>query len=460
MKPVTLFILLATGFGIVFALVTAPFHAPDEHRHYLRVFSYAMGSVWEPHAMPRSVIAYHDQVDARAWDQYYRKRDPSRPLYTLEEWKDRLRNPGLNRADSFIYDPLTNVAFIYSPIPYLPGILAMAAGYAVEAPPGLLLYLARFALLAAGIGVLAYAIRLLPIMQWPLCLVSLIPMTVFVRSSITTDTLTTGFAILLFSLVLRHIVSERAVGMKNIAVMSVVALLLSLCKSGYFLVPAMMLLIPRQRFSSPKIYVVAILSIVVLPIAASLGWNFAASGHVVQQGAPQGTSVHDQMRFILKQPMDYIIVLGKTFVSSDFIKNMVDRPLIGALGSLDRPIPHAVTYPYTLGLLLVLLSQGLNGWQPARWQRWLAGGLFLATLVIVLTLLYLQFTPVGHSIIIGFQGRYLYPILPLIMLALLPVHGLKRLAWFGARPALVITLLSIVGLGWGVWVMLSKDYVL
>jgi len=61
-----------------------------------------------------------------------------------------------------------------------------------------------------------------------------------------------------------------------------------------------------------------------------------------------------------------------------------------------------------------------------------------ATIAIILTLLYMQWTRVGAPTVDGFAGRYLYPLVPLILLAL-PSGKIP-----GGKPGYVVALLAIV----------------
>jgi uncharacterized membrane protein len=74
----------------------------------------------------------------------------------------------------------------------------------------------------------------------------------------------------------------------------------------------------------------------------------------------------------------------------------------------------------------------------------------VVTVLIILTLLYLQWTRLGGRVIDGFNGRYFYPVAPLLLLAI-PAGRKKP---FPLPPAAMVLLLGIVSVAstcWTTW---------
>jgi uncharacterized membrane protein len=69
-----------------------------------------------------------------------------------------------------------------------------------------------------------------------------------------------------------------------------------------------------------------------------------------------------------------------------------------------------------------------------------------AFLVLTMTLLYVQWTGLGKDTIDGFQGRYLFPVLPLLLVLVRATP--RRLAALGGCALLAP---SIVGLAAMIW---------
>jgi uncharacterized membrane protein len=65
-----------------------------------------------------------------------------------------------------------------------------------------------------------------------------------------------------------------------------------------------------------------------------------------------------------------------------------------------------------------------------RCGPWIRGIFFLIAIIQTLVIclpLYLTYTPVGYGQVLGFQGRYLFPIAPLLMVAL--SSDIRKISW-------------------------------
>ncbi|HEY7136249.1 MAG TPA: DUF2142 domain-containing protein [Acidimicrobiia bacterium] len=123
----------------------------------------------------------------------------------------------------------------YSPLPYLPS----AAGVGVARIVGLdfagILHLARFGQLLAFVGIVFLAIRRTPWAKWPLCAAGLLPLSLFVASTVTPDAITAAFAFLVVSSALR--MTARPTTMRAMLTEALVlSAALALCKPTYWIV--------------------------------------------------------------------------------------------------------------------------------------------------------------------------------------------------------------------------------
>ena len=122
--------------------------------------------------------------------------------------------------------------------------------------------------------------------------------------------------------------------------------------------------------------------------------------------------------------------------------------------------------PVTMPLLLIVAVAGLLAAtilsdapiapRPLRSSqtRLLAAAIVVLTLGLILTLLYLQWTRLGGPVIDGFNGRYLYPLAPLILLMIpatgKPLFRLPSSAWLLA--------LAVVSVGGTFWTTVQTYY--
>ena len=119
-------------------------------------------------------------------------------------------------------------------------------------------------------------------------------------------------------------------------------------------------------------------------------------------------------------PTAFLTVLSDTLSSTEFLLNGIVTGITGYLGELDAPLPFLVSAMVLLQLAIILILAQPDETRPTRWTRLWCAAIFFGTLLLTLVALYVQWNPVGNAYIHGFQGRYLYPVLPLLLVALLP----------------------------------------
>ena len=172
-----------------------------------------------------------------------------------------------------------------------------------------------------------------------------------------------------------------------------------------------------------------------------------------------GVNSAEQVAYILGDPVTYALDLTRFMFSYLNPINMADLSVKFAyLGIVDG----------VLFILLVLVSclvmdpicaKSLNpGADNFMRFRLAAVFIFFTTVALIASALYVAFTPVGSHSIAGVQSRYLTPLLPVILLALIPVEyrGFSRL------PALTWGRVSLAAMGlvtmYGIWTKIASHY--
>jgi uncharacterized membrane protein len=271
------------------------------------------------------------------------------------------------------------------------------------------------------------AIRAVPVHKHALAAVALLPPILFNRSTLDADQFTVGLAFFFLALVIREIAGTGRIGTRTLAAMAIGAFILAQCKSAYLLLPLLSLAIPVSRFGSVKSKFLACALICLPGIIASFAWMIALKlsyfDNILQYRTWSGVvRPQDQMQLILSQPLGYASIVLTTIFATSFIPKTV-LEFLGAVGPAG-PLPLAF-YPVALTLLAGVIFSGPRITAPALTSsrlRSFAIGIAAATVLIVLTLLYVQWTRYLGPVIEGFQGRYLYPLAPLLLLVI-PAAG-------------------------------------
>ena len=437
--PHCLFVLFACLEAAVLIALIPPLAGGNETNNFRRVAAISAGHVLvEPASVPRGVADLLDLADAQ---------NPERtklpPPYSTAEFRALAAVP--LRADVRA-TLLPNPIAVLNPVAYVPQVLAYWFGEVLGWTPLTLFYLGRIAGAAAGIALTAAAIRRMPCSRYGLAALALLPTIVFSRSTLDADQVTNGLAFLFAAMFFAAIVARERMSAGSLAVLAGTAFLMAQCKSAYLVLLLLALAIPAERFASRRAWFMAMALIILPGTLADVAW-IAALKHTYFAGIRYrtyaGIVVPDaQIAHILRSPLSFVHVLLRTLFAPSF----VSASLLGFLGVFGPPVEMPVICYILLltALTLVLVGEGRqDGPKMSSLMRLLALGSFAAGVVLILTLLYVQWDGVGAQVIRGFQGRYLYP-LAAPLLALLP--GRRPVTYFGLDTASWTTVLASISL--------------
>ncbi len=411
-SPDKVFISLAAAFGLLFVFLTPPFQVPDEPNHFYRAFQISEGQFTSvkqegdiggrvPASLVQAVRTYVPLIFV-----------PGERML-LEDLLNSWRQP--LKPDERQFASFPNTAH-YSPVPYLPQAVGIRIGKTFNLPAVALLYLGRIFNLACW-GILVFAaIRLTPVYPWLLALLALIPMSLFEAASMSADAVTNGLAFLTIAGFYRCAFDRtQGVGKKELLTLTAVTVLLSFSKTAYFPALGLFLLIPMVKLGSWKRYFAAFALLVGANILALAAWSYfgdvAANLHLLETRlSPFPDTDHlRQLRFILADIPRYVEILGRTAINQF---NGLSWQFIGILGWLDTPLPRIFVQS---GLGLLFFCSILENRPDADITSRCKGILWvyaIGTSVLVVTMQYLTWTPVGAAEIRGLQGRYFFPVAP------------------------------------------------
>ena len=215
----------------------------------------------------------------------------------------------------------------------------------------------------------------------------------------------------------------KKLGAKDLALMDLAMFVACGPKAIYFLLFLPLFFFKKDKFVSPRqrrrfliatgCVTAVILASFMLPFVVNMG------GYGDVRGG-SGISAVGQVKFILTRPLDYAGILLRFlgfYVSGQQLQNF--NNMFAYLGA-----PHV--FWGTLSALIVVYAACTDRKRDDNYENMrlfrLVGVLSaLITLVCAATALYVDFTPVGHDTVLGFQFRYIFPML--IPFALLAVPG-------------------------------------
>lgn len=431
--------LIALAFGFLFIALTPPFGAGDETAHFERSYEMATGAALGAEGLPAGMQALIDDAFGTVKSGEAVKRED------LDRWAATPL-----QAETIVPypEPLRAVLRLHSPLCYVHLAPVAAAGLAVGSPPLAMFYLGRLAALLAGVFLVRAAIGAAPEMfRAPLAFLGLLPTTLVYFSALNIESLLIGLGFLFFALVARAAAApEQRLGARAIALLALTGFFLGQFKSGYLLAPAIALLIPASAFGSRARWLGA-MALIILPGAiASLAWAIVVKTAMLE-GAVYSTfdgnrvAPGEQLAAVIADPIGYAGVVARTLFASD-APGAALKMFFGVAGWTNIPLAPPF-YAFLIGAFFLVLMSGEKAPAAMRnfYARAILGGVFLATCLAILTLVYFQWNGVGASTIEGFQGRYVIAIAPMLF-ALAPLQlsmlaaPRRRLALAFGAPAI------------------------
>ena len=438
LRPEAWFLLLGALFGSAMAVVTPPFQVPDEANHFNRAYSISQGEIVLGKEtggafMPKSLHTLFFAVSEGLQFHPERKQDPKRLIQAL-------RIPLRQKEKSYI---LIGTVASYSPVIYAPHVTAILLGRFLNLPLLATFYLARLFSLLFWLLLTAAAIRVAPYGKSFLLTASLMPMPLFLAASCSPDGTILGVSALFFAFLFRLSLRPTPPSRGEWLLLAFFCGFLALCKSLYTLLTAslVVLLLPKPRdvlegpsargFSARTLRNILLCLGLALALACLWAWM---NRHIpLYRYVPQ-IDPSLQLRRALADPLGTLALLFSSLWEQGL---GVFRQMVGVLGWVDTVLPMPV---YTAYSLLLLGSVLLDGNPFPLAVRLTLALLFIGTLLAVYFGLYLVWTPVGWGRVVGTQGRYFLPMLPLLGGALGLFRCERVCRWI---PLLLIPLLLI-----------------
>ena len=417
--------LLAGGiFGILLIFLIPPFQNPDEPAHTFRVFHLAEGHLQGTQLADRSggyVPAWLIQLDS---SMRYLRNHPEARMHPLEQdWQDH----------SFRFADFPNVSY-YFPVGYLPFVLVARMTEWLGWSGPRVIFLLRITGLILWLMSIFWLMQAVPMGRLLTFVVALLPGTLAVVCSISADVTSLVLVVLWLTLMLR----KKAVRSEWLVT---VALLFTLQRPNWWPLTLLILLQPqsvRQTWIKMANILIPLLGTMAYVLMIRHEFITYSNYNPAFRDALQinpGVDPQAQLSYVFHDPQFFLHALFDTWLD---IFGPVTRHLVGKFGWGAN---YVSWYGFAAGLFALILAASTNRDRFHRLEK--LGFLWIAVAVVLMTslILYLQWNPVGSTYIHGINGRYLIPILPLLLLAIpWRFHQLPR-------QNMVVGILMVMALG-------------
>ncbi len=441
--------------GAAFIAVTPPGLNPDEPAHVFRAYQVAHGGLVADEARGIEGISDGDPGGyvPTAWPRLFDDAHFTRGFDDPTSFRDldwaalgSIHDDG-DRA----WQTFTNTVQ-YPPVAYVPQVVALRIGEALDMGVLAQLELGRALGLLVVAGLLLAAALLAPVGRLLFFVVGLLPSVVAQAASFSADGVTIGLCVLATALALRWALREGAPGWWRWVVLGGLFVAVALVKPTYAPLAVIVAAIPvLNRAARRPASLVSAAAVVAVAGVVTLGWLRATSW--VTQGVNPLNDPATQKTFLLHHPFVFV----KAVFRSLFLdyptgltteKGEIWRGVFGAFAWLRAPLPMVFVLLLTVALVLALLTvepRERDAVERLRtgvlWRVAVGVGALVAVLGVCLAL-YVYYTVNEGQWLQGLQGRYFLPVLPALLLLfvggrLVSSRGI-RVAVFAVAAASVV----------------------
>lgn len=412
---------------VLFSLLFPPFSAPDEYHHYL-------SSYWLSNCLiGESVIDGPDTIEMRRddWNLYsdFGRRDESLDYQTFTidatSYQKIVDEFSVLKQNEGTVDVPEELMFSFSlgnenVVAKLGSVFGLFLGKTLGLGAYPVFYLGRICSALFFVACAVAAAYLTPVGRNAIVAISFFPMTLHLASSYSYDGGTIGLSFLLLALALRALFAEGQVSRATFAALALSAICLAPCKAVYVLELVLIVILPSCRFASRRAALIYKLTVLSCAALAVFVFKFATvatlSGGTTVFMFP-GESTYS-LTDLLSDPWGTVALFFRTLVVSgdSYIISVVGANLGWLQGNLGTPF--FLIGAYVFGAAYA--AQRSDDDNLAISSLWRCVFLIIACAVwfAVMLSMAVAWTPNTMDTIQGVQGRYILPVLPLLLLAM------------------------------------------
>lgn len=400
LKPEKIFLITVPIIGVFYIIAMPTYRSHDELYHWYRAYEVSMGVMNEqiedgalgtvmPEAVRDFMTVKSNQI-------------------TYDDFKESI-NTRLDETDiSRIY---SETQAVYSFVSYIPQAIGIFVARHITSRAMLVAYAGRFVNLACSLAFLYLAIKNIPFGKNIVLLMSYIPIALEGVASLSADALTISMSALYISYVLKLAFDNKveSVGIKQLGLLTIMSIVVALCKIVYIPFVFLTMLIPKEKFKDRKKWI-KIIAVMLIAIIVNLLWLKKASQYLAYFRDADSSY---QVKNILSNPIRYVQIVLYT-LNNDFTRYFAQ--MFGKDLGWGEFVNISYLIPMMLGGLAIWIFMTDKEAKPKlnRYSQLVIAFVVLSIIALIFTSLYVQWTPVNRDEVWGIQGRYFIPLLPLI----------------------------------------------
>ncbi len=423
-KAVTVFLTVFFT-GVMYHIALPVFSAPDEETHFNTAY-----------ALSSKTFDY----DFEYHSDYFPKRncDENRVFtdYNTSVFSYRYIYQNINRSttasDIELIAPYSPHLYMFD-LPYYVPSLVITACRILELNEVITAFAARGANLILYCIAVTLAWYFIPFFKNGLLAIALLPMTIHTGTSLSYDSMTLIISFLIISLALNCAYTDSKTDIKKLAALSTLCIIIAPIKIIYILLILLLFIIPNEKFKNSnwrwkyKIGTVVTSSLflmffhgfrfieflsILFPVASA-----AELQTIVETPVPLDASVTFSLSYLLSHPGVALKLISNSFFTKfTFYFGTIFGAALGYLNLAQVDINPVIIFAFVIVMFTAFIPHKDD--KPLTVPFKLIN-LFIFIAVTGATVLRcIMWTPIDYDFIWGFQGRYLLPVLPLLMMSL------------------------------------------
>ncbi len=403
-KPENIFILFALIFGILLVFLIPPFQVADEPNHFFR--SYQISTLQFIGHKRKDMSGGYIPISIKEFQKPYlnlikNTENKISPNFTLKQLKTNTDYKKLEFTD------FRNTVLYFSAA-YTPQAIGIAISRYLNAMPIFIFYTGRILNLLYFIILTYIAIKKIPIFKWALTLLALMPMTIYQASSLSVDAFLNSTCFFLIAYIFNCAYSDRK-RIKKLELFNIVffSILVVLTKLAYIFIPFLFLLIPKNKFKTGENYYITFFTMFFLIVVSAFLWGISIQSLYLP--ANIGVNPHEQFQFILTHPKTFLFATGQRLADAGLWYSM-----IGNLGWRDNLLPFSICITYLIFFVISILLDENKKLSINFKDKAVIFFITILSILSVAFFIYLSWDAVGAKKLVGVNGRYFIPFLPLL----------------------------------------------
>lgn len=410
-KPEHIFVILGVGIGILYTFVWTPYSCPDEYAHFSTVYYYSSELLNEP------TLNDEGNVLARAEDLRITPHESNSRKYAYSLYEDWNYTAETDELVSLEHDPLPNIL----PAAYIPQIIAVTLVRLFGLGNVVMWILGRMLALAFYLVLGYFAIKFIPFAKRAMMILLLGVSSLQQAASFSYDCVMNACAFLFVGYLLYLAYEKDKITVIDWVLLFALSIIFAPIKIIYVVMIFAVFLIPNYKIAANKIKalclkIALILSncLVVFALRMSNIAAISTESSVVTDGRVQ--QGYDLVT-ILKNPLKVIVLWADTLRVKpvDYLRHM--------FGGVESANGVSISWTIIMGFF-ILLAFALILEKSEKVIDMKGKIIGVSISVILLAILFLVFTmeknctDLTSQFIMGIQGRYFFPFLPLLFPAM------------------------------------------